>query len=138
MKNTFFRNIVLVSLLFSVTSLSGQVRVKSNKTHHKKKIIKKNQSQFYNNQRVLNIKRNRNRIVTTKPNRPKIIVQKPNYKRSGYVWVPGFWQWSVFTQKYVWRKARWKKIKHNHYWVPGFWEITPDGFFWVQGYWQLN
>ena len=149
MKNTFFSKILVLILLFVGVSANSQVRVKTNKkqnnkvfvktnTNNKKIGVKKNRSNYYNNRSGVRVKTNRNRVVVNKPNRPRVIVNRPNYKKRGYIWIEGYWQWNAFFGRYTWQKARWKKIKRNHYWVPGFWEITAGGFFWIEGYWVLE
>ena len=79
--------------------------VKTNTNNNKKVVVKTNTN---NNKKVV-VKTNR--VVVNKPNRPKIIVNRPTYNRPGYVWVEGHWKWNRFKRKYVWKKARWKKLK---------------------------
>ena len=71
------------------------------------------QSMNYNNHNSVVVKRNRNRVVRVKPNRPKVIVKRPNRFRPGYVWVEGHWKWNSYVGRYVWQRARWKKIKRG-------------------------
>ena len=75
--------------------------------------------------------------MVKKPKRPRVIVKRPNRLRPGYIWVEGYWKWNIYSGRYVWQRARWKKIRRGHDWVPGYWEITPNGFFWIEGYWTL-
>ena len=142
MKKTIFNKLLLVVLFLVGVSSSAQVRVKTNKGRSNKKVVKKtnrgNHSYHNNNRQNVRVKTNRNRVVVSKPKRPRAIVKRPSYKRSGYVWVQGYWKWNVYYGKYIWQKARWKRVKPNHMWVPGFWEISPGGFFWVEGYWALK
>ncbi len=132
MKKSIFSLFVFGAFLFSASSLDAQVTIKTNKKKTNKVYIKNNTSK----NRV--IKKNRNRIVVTKPNRPKVIVKKPNRVRPGYIWVQGYWKWNSYFGRYVWQRARWKKIKRGHYWNPGYWEQTPHGFFWIEGCWVLQ
>ena len=145
MKNSFFNKIFVVIFLLTSFSIKAQVRLKGNNIiGNKKMVVKSNRSSKYTPKKVIKntnrgkVKINRNRIVMKKPNRPNRIVKRPNYKRSGYVWMDGYWQWNNFYGRYIWKQARWQKIKRNHYWIPGFWEITLGGFVWVQGYWALE
>ena len=145
MQNSFFNKIFVVIFLLASFSIKAQVRVKGNNTiGNKKMVVKSNRSSKYTTNRVVKntnrgkVKINRNRIITKKPNRPNRIVKRPSYKRPGYIWMDGYWQWNNFYGRYIWKQARWKKIKRNHYWIPGFWEITLGGFVWVQGYWALE
>jgi len=153
MKKTIFSKILVLIFLLGGLSVNAQVIIKTNKTSNNKTVVKKNNKKVvkkHNKNRgnkhittgasstkVIK-KKNRHRIVTHKPNRPRVIVKRPNYHRQGYVWVEGYWRWNVFSGRYFWQKAKWKKIRANHYWVPGYWEIAPGGFFWVEGYWQVD
>ena len=142
MKKTIFSKLLLIALFLVGVSASAQVRVKTNKGRTNNKVVVKpnraNHSNHNNNRQNVRVKTNRNRVVISKPNRPRVIVKRPTYKRSGYVWVEGYWKWNGYYGEYTWQKARWKRVKRNHTWVPGFWEISPRGFFWVEGYWALE
>ena len=132
MKKSIFSLFVFGAFLFCSSSLDAQVTIKTNKKNTNKVYIKNNTSK----NRV--VKKNRKRIVIKKPNRPKVIVKKPNRVRPGYIWIQGYWKWNSYYGRYVWQRARWKKIKRGHYWNPGYWEQTPNGFFWIEGCWVLH
>ena len=138
MKYSFFSKTLALLFLFGTLMLNAQVRVKTNKVKHNNRSVKVTTSKHHNKRGVVKAQKHRNRVVVSKPNRPKVIVKRPNYKRPGYVWVEGYWHWNPFFGRYVWKKARWKKIKRNHYWVPGYWGVDPGGFFWVEGYWKIR
>lgn len=130
MKKTIFK-ILLVLGAFLFTNLTySQVKLKSNKVVVKKN--KKNKKVILKGDKKVVIN---NPVVIKKPNRPKVIVKKPNRLRPGYVWVKGYWKWNNYLGRYVWKRARWTKIKRGHNWVSGYWEINSAGFFWVSGYW---
>jgi len=136
MKKTIFNLILLVGVFLVSTTAYCQVKVKTKKGYTKKVYVKKNHHN-YNQNRII-VKTNRNRVVVVKPNRPKVIVNRPNKLRSGYVWLEGYWKWNSYFGRYVWQKARWKRIKKGHHWVAGYWEETPNGFFWIEGCWALH
>ena len=142
MKNSFFSKILGILFLFVGFSGDAQIRVKTHISN--KNIVKKHRQSFKGGVRVKNKnpktrvigKNHLHRVVIKKPKRPTVIVKRPNYKRPGYIWVEGYWQWNAFYGKYTWKQARWKKIKKNHLWTPGFWQVGAAGFFWVEGYWE--
>ena len=136
MKKTIFSLSLLIGILLVSTTADCQVKVKTKNRHTKKVHVKRNQ--HHNNHNGVVIKTNRNRVVRAKPNRPKVIVKRPNRLRSGYVWVEGYWKWNSYFGRYIWQKARWKRIKRGHHWVVGYWEETPNGFFWIEGCWALH
>jgi hypothetical protein len=142
MKNSFFSKIIALIFLFGSFCASAQVRIKTNNIRGGKKVVvKKNRPKQPNRTNIrgnVRVKTNRNRVVVNKPNRPNVRIKRPNYKRPGYVWTEGYWEWNAFYSRYTWQQSRWIKIKRNHYWVPGFWQISAGGFFWVQGYWELD
>ena len=138
MKITFFSKILIVAFLFGGISANAQVRVKTNRSNNKKKVVVKTNRNTHHNRSGVRVKTNRHRIVVNKPNRPRVIVNRPNYNRAGYIWIEGYWEWNAYYGRYIWQKARWKKIKRNHIWIPGFWEATSGGFFWIEGYWELE
>ena len=150
MKNSFFSKTLVIIFLFVGFSANAQVRVKTNNNKGSKNVVKNRsihhndrgtvrvKTNHHNDRGTVRVKTNRHRVVAKKPSRSHVIVTHPTYKRSGYVWIEGYWEWNAFYGRYTWQQARWIKVKRNHFWVPGFWEITAGGFFWVEGYWELE
>ena len=141
MKNSFFSKTLVIIFLFGGLSATGQVRVKTNSNKGSKNVVKNRSIDHtidHNGRRNVRVKTNRHRVVVNKPNRSRVVVKHPTYKRPGYVWIEGYWEWNAFYGRYTWQQARWIKVKRNHYWVPGSWEVTAGGFFWIDGYWALE
>ena len=51
--------------------------------------------------------------------------------RAGYVWQPGYWQWS--EGRHRWHKGYWVKERHNMYWHPNRWEERDGRYHFVPG-----
>jgi hypothetical protein len=57
------------------------------------------------------------------PPPPLPAYDQPPIPGPGYIWTPGYWDWSDSDSDY--------------YWVPGAWVEPPDtGLFWTPGYWR--
>ena len=62
--------------------------------------------------------------VADTPPPPLPVYDQPPIPRYGYVWTPGYWDWSDDADDY--------------YWVPGTWVEPPDtGLLWTPGYWRF-
>ena len=90
MKITFFSKILIVIFLLGGISANAQVRVKTNRSNNKKKVVVKTNRNTHHNRSGVREKTNRHRIVVNKPNRPRVIVNRPNYNRAGYIWIEGY------------------------------------------------
>ena len=44
--------------------------------------------------------------------------------RTGYVWVPGYWDWR--GNHHVWMKGHFERERHGYYWHPNRW-VERDG-----------
>jgi len=151
MKKTIFNSILLIGVFLISTTVNAQVQVKTKRGAQTKKVHVKKRTQHKgsgvtvktNRNRVVTsrqssgvtVKTNRNRVVTSRPHHNHVIVKKPNRVRRGYIWIDGYWQWSIFYNRYIWIDARWEPVQRDHHWVAGYWEVTPGGFFWVEGCW---
>ena len=105
------------------------------KGNNRKIIVKGNKQNTYTNHqgnKKVIVKKNRKNVIVKKPLRPNHI-KRPFLKRKGFVWIPGFWQWTGFT--YIWANGFWERQRIGYSWCEGYWEATPFGFFWVEGYW---
>lgn len=50
-------------------------------------------------------------------------------------WIPGYWQWDVARNDFVWVSGVWRAPPPGRQWVPGYWHQTGTGFQWVPGLW---
>ena len=133
MKKTIFNSILLIGVFLIATTVNAQVQVKTKRGAQTKKVHVKKTTQHKGS--GVTVKTNRNRVVTSRPHHNHVIVKKPNRVRRGYIWIDGYWQWSIFYNRYIWIDARWEPVQRDHHWVTGYWEVTPGGFFWVEGCW---
>jgi hypothetical protein len=133
---------IIFSLIVAICSIpfisNAQIKIKSKRAGNVYKKNSTNKVRSSNKGIVVKTKRNNRNIVRVKPNRPRVIVKRPNKKRRGYIWIDGYWKWSVFYGQYIWVDARWEKIKRGHRWNPGYWQPTPSGYFWISGSWILD
>lgn len=69
--------------------------------------------------------------VQTGPPAP-IVERVPARPGRGYVWVPGYWNWS--GGRYVWMHGRY--VRHGGAWCGGHWRRDMRrGWYWVPGRW---
>ena len=62
--------------------------------------------------------------IADSPPPPLPVYDQPPIPSPGYVWTPGYWDWSDDSDDY--------------YWVPGTWIEPPDpGLVWTPGYWRF-
>jgi hypothetical protein len=62
--------------------------------------------------------------IADSPPPPLPVYDQPPIPSPGYVWTPGYWDWSDADADY--------------YWVPGTWIEPPDpGLVWTPGYWRF-
>src|SRR5262249_11236845 len=57
---------------------------------------------------------------------------------TGYVWIPGHYEWRSSSRSYVWVPGSWAVPPADQTWVPGHWETRPNGSVWVQSHWQAT
>jgi hypothetical protein len=69
--------------------------------------------------------------VDTAPPAP-IYEPVPAY-RAGYVWAPGYWQWSG---TYTWVPGRWEGDRVGYTWVPDRWTARDGYWYYDAGYWD--
>ena len=143
MKNPIFSLLFLVVFLLS-SLVDAQVRVKTNtgktnkvvvknKRTNNKVVVKSNKNKGV----VVKSNRGRDRVVVVKPNRPRVVVKRPAYQKRGYIWIDGYWKWSLFYGTYIWVDGRWERERRGYQWFPGYWEQSPAGYFWIEGYWGI-
>ena len=102
---------IIFSLIVAICSIplisNAQIKIKSKRAGNVYKKTSTNKVRSSNKGIVVKTKRNNRNIVRVKPNRPRVIVKRPNKKRRGYIWIDGYWKWSVFYGQYIWVDARW-------------------------------
>ena len=54
--------------------------------------------------------------------------------RAGYVWQPGFWDYS--GDRHLWRKGYWVKERPGYYWHPSRWEHRDGRWYMEKGRWD--
>jgi hypothetical protein len=54
----------------------------------------------------------------------------------GYVWAPGYWQWTGV--QYVWVQGRWLPARPGYYWAPERWAVRGGQYYFVPGRWAVR
>ena len=54
--------------------------------------------------------------------------------RVGYVWAPGYWNWS--GHEHVWVGGRWVSERRGHHWVADHWEQHGNHWHHEPGHWD--
>jgi hypothetical protein len=65
---------------------------------------------------------------------PPVRVEVAPAPRSGYVWVPGYWD--VRHDHHVWQKAHWERERHGYYYAPSTWVQHDDRWELQRGHWR--
>ena|SRR6185295_9740166 len=66
--------------------------------------------------------------------RHEVVVVRPG---PGYVWVPGYWDWSAPRRNYVWVGGVWARPPYRHgIWVGPRWERRHGHVFYMRGHWR--
>ncbi|HEY0781260.1 MAG TPA: YXWGXW repeat-containing protein [Thermoanaerobaculia bacterium] len=66
--------------------------------------------------------------------RHEVVVVRPG---PGYVWVPGYWDWSGPRRNYVWVGGVWARPPYrNAIWVGPRWERRHGEVFFMRGHWR--
>ena len=56
--------------------------------------------------------------------------------RDGYVWAPGYWDWSDSDDDYYWEPGSWiEPPSPGVYWTPGYWRYYNGSYLFSDGYW---
>ena len=56
--------------------------------------------------------------------------------RSGYVWAPGYYNWS--GHRHVWVNGHYIRERREHHWVPDRWEQRGERWHHEQGRWDRD
>ena len=74
-------------------------------------------------------------IVAKKPPEP-IDELAPDMKPEGAIWVPGYWEWDVATEDFIWISGLWRVPPPGMRWVPPYWTEVDGGWQRVSGFWM--
>ncbi len=63
--------------------------------------------------------------------------EPPDQKPAGQnvQWIPGYWNWDVSRNDFIWVSGIWREPPPNSQWVPGYWHDVDGGHQWVAGTW---
>jgi hypothetical protein len=70
-------------------------------------------------------------VVDISPPAPRVEHQPPH--RDGYVWAPGFWEWSGGS--FHWTSGTWISERRGH-WVADHWDQVGTQWHYVKGRWE--
>ena len=56
--------------------------------------------------------------------------------RHGYVWAPGYWNWS--GHRHVWVSGRWYREHRGRHWVAERWEDRNGRWHFERGHWDRD
>jgi WXXGXW repeat (2 copies) len=65
---------------------------------------------------------------------PPVRVEAVPEPRAGYVWAPGYWEWS--GHEHVWRSGRWLHERRDQHWVPDHWVQAGPHWHHERGHWE--
>jgi hypothetical protein len=64
------------------------------------------------------------------------VYHQPPIPRSGYVWTPGYWDWSNDAGDYYWVPGTWVEPPETGLlWTPGYWRYYNGSYLFSDGYW---
>jgi hypothetical protein len=64
------------------------------------------------------------------------VYEQPVIPDNGYIWTPGYWQWSPDDGDYYWVPGTWVQPPEPEVlWTPGYWSWGGNAFIWNDGYW---
>jgi WXXGXW repeat (2 copies) len=71
-------------------------------------------------------------VVDVQPPPARIEHQPPH--RDGYVWAPGYWEWTGHS--FHWTSGTWISERRGH-WVANHWDQMGNQWRYVAGHWEL-
>jgi hypothetical protein len=75
------------------------------------------------------------RVADTPPP-PMPVYDQPPIPAPGYVWTPGYWDWSDDDDDYYWVPGTWVEPPDpGLYWTPGYWRYYDGNYLYSEGYW---
>ena len=64
------------------------------------------------------------------------VYEQPLCPGDGYIWTPGYWDWSDDDDDYFWVPGTWVLAPEVGFlWTPPYWAWAEGGFVFYQGYW---
>ena len=64
------------------------------------------------------------------------VYEQPVIPGPGYIWTPGYWQWSPDDGDFYWVPGTWVQPPEPEVlWTPGYWSWGGDAYNWNDGYW---
>jgi hypothetical protein len=67
---------------------------------------------------------------------PLPVYDQPPAPDPGYVWTPGYWDWSDDDSDYYWVPGTWvEPPSPGLYWTPGYWRYYNGRYLFSRGYW---
>ncbi len=74
--------------------------------------------------------------VANTPPPPLPVYDQPPMPEPGYVWTPGYWDWSDSDADYYWVPGTWiEPPSPGLYWTPGYWRFYNGRYLFSAGYW---
>jgi hypothetical protein len=74
--------------------------------------------------------------VANTPPPPLPVYDQPPIPAYGYVWTPGYWDWSDDDDDYYWVPGTWvEPPEPGVYWTPGYWRYYDGRYLYSDGYW---
>ena len=74
--------------------------------------------------------------VANTPPPPLPVYDQPPIPGDGYVWTPGYWDWSDDDDDYYWVPGAWvEPPEPGVYWTPGYWRYYDGRYLYSDGYW---
>ena len=65
---------------------------------------------------------------------PPRVESMPPAPGEGYVWAPGYWNWS--GNQYVWSEGRYVQGRRGEHWVPDRWNEHEGRYRFERGHWD--
>ncbi|HEY2482170.1 MAG TPA: hypothetical protein VGI30_08245, partial [Caulobacteraceae bacterium] len=79
---------------------------------------------------------NEYQAVADTPPPPLPDYDQPPMPEPGYVWTPGYWDWSDSDDDYYWVPGVWiEPPGPGLYWTPGYWRYYDGRYLFSEGYW---
>jgi len=79
---------------------------------------------------------NEYQAVADSPPPPLPVYDQPPIPGPGYVWTPGYWDWSDDSDDYYWVPGTWVEPPSSGYlWTPGYWRFYNGRYLFSDGYW---
>ena len=74
--------------------------------------------------------------VADNPPPPLPVYDQPPIPGPGYVWTPGYWDWSNDSDDYYWVPGTWvEPPSYGYLWTPGYWRYYNGRYLFSDGYW---